>query len=495
MVSNTILWTALISFTAVMVLVGWLGMRKTRSTMDDYVLGGRLLGPIAGFFTVTATLFSAFSYFGVTGWFYSDGIGAWHQVSGTVILGFFIYFAGTRIWTLGRRYGFINVSDYLTDRYASRLTGMLGGLVMIGALVPYIGAQFRGAGITLNAMSGDQIPFWIGALFLAVVVVAYVMAGGFRSVVWTDVIQGVIMYVVLIAGMFIIVRSTAGSFGSLMTQVEAQDPTLLSTPGPNGTFAFPYVLSIILIFSMADFVIPQLHQRWLAAKSHNSLKKIAIFLAVGTMIVYICNFYIAMAGRVHFPDLENAEQVYPLLIAEFLPAGLLLLAVIGILAATATTANSTILTIGSMVANDYWQPLRARRGKTGEANLATITRLMLPAVVIASLAVTFWGPPQIVGLIVDITWPAALMVFPAVMGGLYWRRATVAGAMSSILVGIVLLLLLSSGALPIPLGGWAPGIPSVIVATVTFVVVSLLTKPVPAATVQRHFAPFERLEM
>src|SRR5690625_711398 len=108
MVSNTILWTALISFTAVMVLVGWLGMRKTRSTMDDYVLGGRLLGPIAGFFTVTATLFSAFSYFGVTGWFYSDGIGAWHQVSGTVILGFFISFAGTRIWTLGRRHVFLN---------------------------------------------------------------------------------------------------------------------------------------------------------------------------------------------------------------------------------------------------------------------------------------------------------------------------------------------------------------------------------------------------
>lgn len=493
MISNTILWAAVILFTVAVVLVGLIAMRKTRNTMDDYVLGGRVLGPVAGFFTVTATLFSAFSYFGITGWFYSDGVGAWHQVSGTVILGFFIYFAGTRIWALGRYYRFINVTDYIGDRYGSPATGGLAGLVMIAALVPYIGAQFRGAGITLTEMSGGSVPFWIGAVFLAAVVVAYVMAGGFRSVVWTDVIQGVVMYVVLIAGAFIIVRAVSGDASTLMTQVQEQDPALLSNPGPNGLFAFPYILSIVLIFSMADFVIPQLHQRWLAARSAMSLKKIAISLAVGTMVVYTCNFFIAMAGRVHLPNLENPETVYPALIAEFLPPVLLILAVIGILAATASTANSTILTIGSMVANDYWRPIQRRRGKMQETNLTTVTRVLLPFIVVASLVIAIWGPPQIVGLIVDITWPAALMVFPAVMGGLYWRRATAAGAASSMIVGILTLLLLT--ALPIPLAGWAPGIPAVIVAIVTFVAVSLLTRPAPAATVERHFAPFDSIRV
>lgn len=495
MVSATLLWTALIAFTAVMILVGWIGMRKTKNTMDDYVLGGRLLGPIAGFFTVTATLFSAFSYFGVTGWFYSNGIGAWHQVSGTVILGFIIYFAGTRIWVLGRRYGFINVTDYLSDRFASPLVGSIGGLVMIGALVPYIGAQFRGAGLTLDAMSGGDIPFWAGAVFLAAVVTAYVMAGGFRSVVWTDVIQGVIMYVVLVSAMFIIVRATAGDFPTLMREVEAQDPALLSNPGPNGLFAFPFILSIILIFAMADFVIPQMHQRWLAAKSHATLKKIAIFLALGTMIIYTTNFYIAMAGRLRFPNLDNPENVYPRLITEFLPPALLLLAVIAILAATATTANSAILTISSMVSNDYWRLLRARRGKLEEGNLTNVTRAMLPIIVALALAIALWGPPRIVGIIVGITWPAALMVFPAVIGGLYWRKATAAGAVASMVVGIAVLLLLTTGALPVPLGDWAPGIPSVILAAVVFVVVSLQTKAVPAWVVERHFAPFDAVKV
>src|SRR5699024_6740552 len=205
--SITTMWVALIVFALLLTALGILGNRGTSNTMEDYVLGSRQLGSFAAFFTVTATLFSAFSYFGIIGQYYSDGIGSWIQVATTAVAGPLIYFAGTRIWLVARKYGFLNVTEYLSDRFNSKSVGLIAGIIMIGALVPYMGAQFRGSGITLEAVTDGQIPFWVGSVFLATIVTLYVMAGGFRSVVWTDIVQGAMMYILLGVAMLILVFS------------------------------------------------------------------------------------------------------------------------------------------------------------------------------------------------------------------------------------------------------------------------------------------------
>lgn len=489
--SPAVLWTSIIAFSLLMIVVGLLGMRATRATLEDYVLGGRSLGFIAAFFTSTVTLFSAFSYFGIMGWFYAHGIGTWVLVSNTAVLGLVLYFAGSRLWLLGHKYGFLNVTDYLSDRYRSPAVGIVAGLLMIISLVPYIGVQFRGSGLTLEAFSDGAIPFWAGALFLAVVVTLYVAAGGFRGVVWTDMIQGILMYGVLISAMFIIVYGVAGSFGGLMDEISRTEPAVLSHPGPVGLFSLPFLISLILVFGLANFTMPQMQQRWLALRDHRTLKLLAIFFALGTGIIYLCGFYIAMAGRVAFPDLENPEAVYPALVATWLPPWLAALALIAMLAATATTANSLILTISSIVTNDYYRPLLGERYGMSQRTVTNIARLLIPVVMAGALLVTFFGPPTIIGILVDITWPAVFMIFPTVIAGLYWKRATPAGALASILVGEALLITLSRQWIEITLHGWHPAIPAVILGTIVLIAVSVLTRPLPARHLERHFGEFE----
>jgi len=498
--SATTMWVALACFAAVMIALGYLGHRGTKSTMEDFVLGGRTLGMLPAFFTVTATLFSAFSYFGIIGQFYSSGLGSWIQVATTAAVGPLLYFAGTRIWLVARRYGFVNVTEYLSDRYASPLVGLVAGVIMIAALVPYMGAQFRGSGLTLEAVTAGGIPYWAGAVFLAVVVTLYVMSGGFRSVVWTDIIQGALMYVLLAVAMLILVYSASvGGFRNLLDEVAAQQPVLLSNPGADELFSLPYLISVLIIFAAAHFTMPQLQQRWMAASSHKTLKFTAMSLPVGTAVIYLCGFYIAMVGAVTRPDLQSPEAIYPTLIQDALPPWLLLIAILAIIAATGSTANSIVLTIGSMVANEYYRPL-ARRGHdspqhdgapVSDRAVTAVTRLLLPVLVAGGLLVAFYGPTRIIEIIVAITWPAVFLVFPALFAGLYWRRATAPAAVASMVLSELLFLSLYQGWISVDLGGWHPAIPAGILAVVVLVGVSLRTKPPSAAHLDRHFAMFE----
>ncbi|GAA4431699.1 sodium:solute symporter [Georgenia halophila] len=490
----TTMWIGLGAFAVLLVYLGYLSNRRTTKTMEDFVLGNRKLNKLPAFFTVTATLFSAFSYFGITGQFYTNGIGAWIQVATTAAVGPIIYFAGTRIWLVARRYGLVNVTEYLSDRYASRSVGLVAGVIVIVALVPYMGAQFRGSGLTLEAVTNGGIPYWAGAVFLAVVVTLYVMSGGFRSVVWTDVIQGALMYVLLAVAMLVLVFTQTGGFRNLMDTVQEQQSELLSNPGGGGLFGLPYLISVLVIFAAAHFTMPQLQQRWMAARSHSTLKFIAISLPIGTGLIYVCCFYIAMVGVATRPGFPTPEAIYPAMIVEVLPQWLLLIAILAIVAATGSTANSIVLTLSSIVAKEHVRPVLARRGASEQALDRTVTvttRVMLPVLVGGGLLVAFFGPESIIGIIVSITWPAVFLIFPSLLAGLYWRRATAPGAVASMIVSEAAFLSLDQGWLPIPLAGWHPAMPSAILGVAVLVVVSLLTRPPEKAHLDRHFDLFE----
>ncbi|UFU02816.1 sodium:solute symporter family protein [Ruania suaedae] len=496
--SATTMWIALGVFAGLLVFLGYLGHRGTQNTLEDFVLGSRKLSNIPAFFTVTATLFSAFSYFGITGQFYTSGIGAWIQVATTAAVGPILYFAGTRIWVVARKYGIVNVTEYLTDRYRSRSVGLVAGLIMIAALVPYMGAQFRGSGLTLEAVTSGGIPYWAGAVFLAVVVTLYVMSGGFRSVVWTDVIQGGMMYVLLAIAAIILVATHTDGLGNLLDMVEDQGQgALLSNPGADGLFGLPYLISVLVIFAAAHFTMPQLQQRWMAARSHSTLKFMAISLPVGTAIIYFCLFYIAMVGVVTRPGDPAPEAIYPAMIMEVLPQWLLLVAILAIIAATGSTANSIVLTLSSIVAKEYVNPIAARRRGTAlspereNKALTTTARILLPILVAGGLLVAFFGPSSIIGIIVSITWPAVFLIFPTLLAGLYWRRATAPAAVLSMLLSELIFLSLNQGWLPISLGGWHPAIPAAIVGVIVLIGGSLLTRPPSKEHVDRHFDLFE----
>jgi SSS family transporter len=490
MMSLWLLWSGLILFILVMIAIGYIAHRYSKATLEDFFLGGRNLGVILAFFTMYATLFSAFSYFGVTGAYYTHGIGVYGWCADIALLSLLIYVFGSKLRAWGIRFGYICMGDMLADRYRSRVLAALVSIVFIVAIVPYVGAQLRGSGVLLEGFSQKAIPYWVGVAFMSAVIAVYVSFGGFRGVVWTDFVQGLIMMVILSIAMVIIVYKSAGGFGSLMTKIASEHPQLFSLPGPKGVYSFKLTSSIVIMFGLTNFTLPWMVQRYYACRSARTLKLLAVIFTLGTMFIFIPNFYIAMAGRVQFPNLTTPESVYPMLISALVPAGIALIALIGMLAATGSTANSLVLTCASIVVKDLYLTCFSHVKEIAQKTVTNVSRVLIFLVLLAAIIVSFYGPATIVGLVLNVAWPLMFQVFPTICAALFWRRATAAGCIVSVLVGETVVIAIGMKWMP-ALFGLHMGLVGAIFAAIALIVVSLITQPLPEEHVKKFFEPFE----
>lgn len=119
--------------------------------------------------------------------------------------------------------------------------------------------------------------------------------------VWTDVFQGVLMYLAIISAAIIAVRQIGGS-AAVVANIENSTLELLSLPGKQNLAQFPWLFSTITIFSLSNFTIPQMVQRFIDMKDRKWLKWLGVWFAIGTMIIYVATYFISMSARYQFPD-------------------------------------------------------------------------------------------------------------------------------------------------------------------------------------------------
>src|SRR5690606_20600853 len=126
--------------------------------------------------------------------FYTHGIGFWAAGTWTVLTGAITYVLGTRVWALGKRFGYVTPADMLADFYESDAVRVVVALVSVLFTILYIQVQAQGLGYIVNVASGGRVSTELGTLVLLAVAAAYLIAGGLRAVYWTDVLQGAWMY-------------------------------------------------------------------------------------------------------------------------------------------------------------------------------------------------------------------------------------------------------------------------------------------------------------
>lgn len=361
-------------YTMIMFAIGLWGFKKTRPSMEDFFLGGRSLGLFVILCTVWSTLFSAFSYIGLPGAYYRSGI-SFFAIAGNILLNSLcMYLFGTRMWALGKKYGFINMTDLFAERYGSNLVCIIGVIISIGSLLPYIGLQIKGAGLTLQGVTNNVIPFNFGIFYITLVVLFYVALGGFRSVVWTDVIQSLIMLVGMLGSMYIIALKIGGGLGGVMEKAATINPKLLSFPGPAGIWTPSMVLTTAMVIGLGGFSWPQISQRMYATKSLKTIKMLAFIFPLAALFVNVPPIFIGLAGRVQYPELKNSDLVFPIMLNELVPPLFSIIVVLAILAAIMSTVSGQILSLTSIIVRDLYIRflilLQQRKQKSG--NLADL---------------------------------------------------------------------------------------------------------------------------
>ncbi|MBW1713511.1 MAG: sodium:solute symporter family protein [Deltaproteobacteria bacterium] len=477
-------------YTLLVFAIGMWGFKQSRPSMEDFFLGGRTLGLFFVLAATWSTLFSAFSYIGLPGAYYRHGV-SFFGIAGNILFNAMcMYVIGSRMWAVGHKFGFINATDLFAERYRSNWVCIIAMLISVASLLPYLGLQIRGAGLTLQGATNGSISFEMGLIYITIVVLVYVVLGGFRSVIYNDVIQACIMLIGLVGAMFIIAHKVGGGLGGVINKAAAIDPALTSFPGPAGIWTPMMVLTTAMVIGLGGFSWPQISQRMYATKSLKTIKTLALVFPLSALFVNIPPIFIGLAGRVHYPALKNADLVFPMMMNELLPPLFAVIILLSILSAIMSTVSGMILSVTSILVRDVWVRFFDPEAAT-EARVTKLSRLFIVLVVAGALAFVFWGPKTLVGMLIKLSGPIMMQVLVVLAGGLYWKRATKAGAIVSMLAAEVFLILQWSKLITMPKWGIHAGVWAMILGVLLFIVVSLLTKPAPKEVIDKFFNIFE----
>jgi SSS family solute:Na+ symporter len=441
--------SALVGLAVYLLALLWLGARSitTGSSADSYFLADRRLRAGLLFFTLIATNFSAFFFLGFAGAGYRIGISYYPMMAfGTGLAALSFGSLGCRVRRLSRDHGLITPSELMGYLLPGEGPRLLVLLVMVLFTLPYLALQPLGAGYLLESLTGGAVPFELGALLLTLVIVVYVVGGGMRAVARTDVLQGVLMFVLMLLAFAAVAHGVGGVAQANRTLMQ-QQPALFSGAGLDGFFTPRMLASYLLLWPLCLPMFPQMMMRFFAAADDRSLKQSMVLYPVVAGVLFICPVLIGVWGHLAFPGLVGraADQIMPLMLGRYSPQWLTGLAMVGALAAFMSTLDSQLLALSSMLTRDlysrYWRP------QASLPEQVRVGQVLVVALAAGGLVIAL-RPPEAILTLATHAFSGLALLAPMLVGAVYGLRWSSTGAVLSVLAGEVLLLALAMGWLP-----------------------------------------------
>ncbi|GGM27928.1 sodium/panthothenate symporter [Paraliobacillus quinghaiensis] len=440
------------------------------SFMEDYYLGGRSLGGFVLAMTMTATYGSASSFIGGPGVAYNQGLGWVLLAVSQVATGYFtLMVLGKKFAIVTKKNKAITMVDFLKERYQSKWVVLLSSFSIVVFLFSAMAAQWIGGGRLIESLTGLS---YRSALFIFVItVLIYVTVGGFRAVTLTDSIQGSIMFVGTLILLIAIIIS-GGGVSNIITELQAENPNLITPFGAEGTLTPSYVSSFWVLVGVGVVALPQIAVRAMSYKSSKSFHRALIIGTIVVGVIMLCMHLIGVFSRVIIPGVEVGDRVMPLVALEVLPPWLAGVVLAAPLAAIMSTVDSLLLLVSSTIVKDiyinYINPDATRK----KIQLISMGITGLLGVIVFLMAV---NPPDLIiwlnlfaigGLESAFLW--------SIVMGLYWKKGNKYGAIASMIVGISSYILFQSF-YPQPLGMHAV-VTSIILSLIAYVTFSLWKK-------------------
>ncbi|MEL7060206.1 MAG: sodium:solute symporter family protein [Acidobacteriota bacterium] len=466
--------------------IGLASHRLFRGTGEDYALATRSIGPFVLLMSLFGTHMTAFSLLGASGESYRVGLGVFSLMasSSAILIPLIFFFVGTRLWALGKRFGYTTQPQYFRDRFDSPFLGQALFAVLVALVVPYLLIGVMGGGVTLSRITGGDVPAWVGGAAISLVVLTYVSFGGLRGTAWANTFQTLVFMTLGAVTLVYLVRQLGG-LDTALTRIATERPDLLA----RGDAIPPAKLLSYTLIPLSAGMFPHLFMHWLSAKRVESFKLPIVAYPLCIAAVWVPSVLLGMFGRLDFPDLEGAQASSVLIRMIHLHAPELLAGLLGagVFAAVMSSLDSQVLALSNMFAHDVYD----RRGTASEAAKVRAGRLFVIGLIVLTFLLSLVADSSIFGLAVwSFTGFSGL--FPLVLAALFWRRATAAGALAALATTAALWIYFFSVGWQVPgysVGGTGilPVVPIVGASALAMVVVSLLTPPPAAATVRRFF--------
>jgi SSS family solute:Na+ symporter len=447
-------WAILIIVIAVMFILGIIPYARAK-TYDQFLVAERKIGY---FQTICVSVGLCLAgYIGVVGLAYIFGLsGSWFFIM--LALGFLI--CSVTIFTRLRRLERYNITDVYNERYG-RTSMFVAAVPTLFSYAAILSIGFVGSGLVISAMTGLDLR--ITTTIMGILFTMKVVVGGWPGTSYTTTFQTLIGLPVVFGIAFFAIQQVGGWEGLMM-----------KLPPENVTFFSPLTLIFIWAFFWSmTLSMPSTADAYQIINSAKSIKVVKNSYVVAGIIVILIGIAAAIigtAGAVAFPGFKTEMEAEASLVmfSALLPAGLLGLAMAGVLAGA-----SSLVDIDLMVGATLLARLLPREIST------KMLRIFAAIFGIVALSIALIYGPWVLGLVLlcfRVFIPATV---PAVIGSFYWERATTAGAIASTVVGALTGLLLTIFFVPAyPELEFVlePAFVGTAVSTLVFIIVSLLTR-------------------
>ena len=451
--NTLIVGIVIILYLAVLALLGYLGYKRTKNA-SDYLLGGRRTNSIIMALSYGSTFISASAIVGFGGVAATFGMGIQWLCMLNILVGVIIAFIffGRRTRRLGEMYKAHTFPQLLGLHYKSRATQVIVALVIVIGMPLYTAVVMKGGAVFVEQMF--SIDYNIALLVFTLIVAAYVISGGIKSVMYTDAFQAVIMFLCmlfLLVGFYRLIGMNFTEANRELAGMAHLVPERFQAIGHQGWTRMPVsgspqwytlVTSLILGVGIGCLAQPQLAVRFMMVKSAKQLNQgvligcLFILVSVGTIyhVGPLSNIYFFRTeGKVAADLVQDMDKIIPYFINNAMPQWFGAFFMLCILSASMSTLSALFHTMGSAFGNDIFTKIGHRNNQQSSLGprIGVLIAILVSYVICYTLSagIIARGTALFMGV-------CAATFLPAYFCSLYWKKTTRRGALASMCSGL-----------------------------------------------------------
>lgn len=433
-------WAIVVVYAAANLLLGWWMSRKVK-TASDYHIGDRSTPWWAIGISIVATYVSALSFLGAPAWAYGDGMAAlaihinYPLVVFLTVVFFIPFFYSS---------GVASIYEYLERRFGVK-TRTVMGLIFMVTMTLGAGSMLTATGIVLRSTMGLDVE--TGIIVMTAIVVLYTMLGGMNAVIWTDVLQGIILTIGVVVVIACIMNAIP-SFQGALTLLDANgklDPVNVSLdfsiPPTIWAGVFAMTLYHTTVYGANQFMV----QRALAAKTMADAKKSYMVIGFAAFFLYFMFFFVGAMLYVYYDGkpFEDPNEIILIFAKSLAIPGLMGILVAAIMSATMSSASSALNSLATISVTDFYERFFLKGAHDRHYLLACRVFTLIWGIILIPVAIAFASSSG--SILETLTAVGSYLVGAklAMFGlGFFSKHTTERGLLIGVIVGFLALALI-----------------------------------------------------
>jgi solute:Na+ symporter, SSS family len=429
----------ILAYLALIAFIGSVAFKKSQENTEDFFLANRSIGPLVFFLSIFATNMTAFAILGSSGQAYRRGIGIYGLMaaSSSFVIPLTIFFIGTRLWALGKKFGHQTQVSYFRDRWECNHIGTVIFALSAAMLVPYMIISIMGGGTVLAdiSTSGEThqplIAYPVGCAIVAVVVTLNVFLGGMRGTVWVNVLQTIMFLCFGAVAVAWISHALPHDFHYYMDKLASDPKTRFKVTRDNMVKQEFWSYTLI---PLSSIMFPHMAIMCFSARRVTAFKQTVIayplaILAIWLPCVFLGVLGFATLGPIHDPDgvlLQMLQKYAPVWLAGLLGAG--------IISAVMGSDAHQVLALSTMFTKDIFAHYGGHE-KFGERRSVHFARgfIVLITVIAYLVALELKDKQGIFEIAIRYAFSGFAAMSPVMVAAMFWRRSTKWGALAATL--------------------------------------------------------------